>query len=160
VGLESGEALSFVARSALDGTRLGIRDLAGHITRTKRLDWWKMRAETMCVGLTLTALALLGAGCATYEARDGRSGPVAWERVDQTRTASGGTSTLVLREAAGLGITFTTLKTTVPVPSTGYGIEYYGGIGEQPFAHRLPAKGELRTRFNVAASQRYMELEF
>jgi hypothetical protein len=109
--------------------------------------------------VALTALMWSGA-CATYEAREGRSGPVAWALVDKTRTASGGMCTLVLRETAGVGITFTTLKTTVTVPSTGYGVEYYGGMGEQPFAHRLPANGELRTRLNVTASQRYMDLEF
>jgi hypothetical protein len=119
-----------------------------------------MRTNTIRVGFTLTALALLGGGCASYEARSGHSGAVAWELVDKTRTASGGTCTLVLRETAGAGITFTTVKTTVPVPSTSYGTEYYGGIGDHPFARRLPANGELRTRFSVTASQRFMDLEF
>ncbi len=78
----------------------------------------------------LVVLSLLGTACATTELRTGQSGPVAWEVLDKPRTEAGVGRTLVLRETAGVGIRFTTIQTVVPLPPTGYGKEYYGGIGQ------------------------------
>jgi hypothetical protein len=110
--------------------------------------------------LVVIVVALLMSGCATYETRGGRSGPVAWELVDKNLSGSRITYTVVLRETAGVGISFATIRTVSPVPSTGYGREYYGGIREQPFVRRLEAKAELRTSFTAPTSQRYVEIEF
>jgi hypothetical protein len=109
----------------------------------------------------LLLVGLLGVGCAVAEVRKGQSGPVAWEVLDKAETKADVSYTIVLRETAGVGIEFTTIQTAVPLPPTGYGLEYFGGVQEVAFFRRLGPHAELRVdlgpRFRVA---QYADLEF
>ena len=109
----------------------------------------------------LVVLGLLGTACATTELRKGQSGPVAWEVRDKPRTMTGVSRTIVLRETAGVGIQFTTIQTAVSLPPTGYGREYYGGIGEEAFNRRLEPHAELHVDLGLGFSvPAYVDLEF
>jgi hypothetical protein len=109
----------------------------------------------------LLLVGLLGAACAATEVRQGQAGPVAWEVLDKADTEADVSYTIVLRETAGVGIGFTTIETAVPLPPTGYGREYHGGVQEVTFIRRLEPHGELRVdlgpQFRVS---QYAELEF
>jgi hypothetical protein len=108
----------------------------------------------------LVLLGLLGTACATTELRTGQSGPVAWEVLDKPPTEAGVGRTLVLRETAGVGIQFTTIQTMVPLPPTGYGKEYYGGIGQGGFIHRLEPNAELHVDLDPGFSvPEYVDVE-
>ncbi|HXG04041.1 MAG TPA: retropepsin-like aspartic protease, partial [Candidatus Binatia bacterium] len=91
--------------------------------------------------LVLASVAL--AGCATSRpATEGTSGAVSWQATDFSRDAAGRyTFTLVLRERAGVAVTFTRLSYRAP------------GSAEESreVAWTLPAHGELRQPFAAAA---------
>ncbi len=109
----------------------------------------------------LLLVGALGVGCAVAEVRKGQSGAVAWEVLDRVETKPDVSYTIVLRETAGVGVGFTTVQTAVPLPPTGYGREYYGGVQEVAFIRRLEPHAELRVdlgpRFRVA---QYADMEF
>ena len=90
---------------------------------------------------------LLGVGCTTTVPRQGTSGSVSWELVEDTVT---------LRETAGIGIQFTSLKYAFPAPPAGY----YRLSGEEPVRGRLEPHGELRIPIPRAATEGKAEYEF
>jgi hypothetical protein len=84
------------------------------------------------VGMILCALAALsGVGCITSVPYQGTSGSVSWEVAEDSVT---------LRETAGIGIRFTSVKYSFPLPPSGY----YRSHGEQPVGGRLEPHGVLR----------------
>ena len=69
--------------------------------------------------------------------------------------------TVVLRETAGIGVEFVSFKYAFPIPPTGGGREYFGGVGEQAFLRRLEPDAELRVRLPWAIRDgRKAEYEF
>jgi hypothetical protein len=99
-------------------------------------------------GMIVSVLAaLLGVGCATPVPRYGTSGSVSWEISEDTVT---------LRETAGIGIRFTSLKYVIPLPPAGY----YRSSGEQPVRGRLEPHGVLRISIPRAAPGGVAEYEF
>jgi hypothetical protein len=68
--------------------------------------------------------------------------------------------TVILRETGGIGIQFTSFKYAVPLPPTGYGKEYYGGVGERAFVRRLEPRAELRISVPWATREGIAEYEF
>src|SRR5262245_35126440 len=84
------------------------------------------------VGMIVSVLAaLLGMGCTTPMPRHGTSGAISWEVTEESVT---------LRETAGIGIQFTSVKYAVPLPPAGY----YRSFGEKPVRGRLEPHGVLR----------------
>jgi hypothetical protein len=96
-------------------------------------------------------MALMAAGCASSVPRQGASESVSWEVRRET---------LVLRETAGIGIDFASVKYALPLPPTGAGKEYFGGMGERTFLRRLEPYAELRGRLSVAHPTGIAEYEF
>jgi hypothetical protein len=90
---------------------------------------------------------LLGVGCATTVPHQGTSGSVSWELVEDAVT---------LRETAGIGIQFTSLKYAFPLPPAGY----YRLSGEDPVRGRLEPHGVLRVPIPRAATGGNAEYEF
>jgi len=72
---------------------------------------------------------------------------VSWELVEDAVT---------LREMAGIGIQFTSMKYAFPVPPTGY----YRLSGEEPVRGRLEPHGVLRVPIPRAAAEGKAEYEF
>ena len=95
--------------------------------------------------------AMLAIGCITTVPRQGTSGAVSWEVVDETVT---------LRETAGIGIEFTSFKYSVPIPPTGGGQEYFGGVGEVKFLRRLEPHAAVRVSLPWAYRGGVAEYEF
>jgi hypothetical protein len=113
------------------------------------------------VGIFLLGLA--ASACAAPDVRQGQSGAIAWEVVDKAKTQFGWTFTILLRETAGVGIPFNTVQAAFPLPPTGGGMEWYGGIGEHPFVRRLDPRSELRETFIpslLLTVPQYADLEF
>jgi hypothetical protein len=99
-------------------------------------------------GMIVPVLAtLLGVGCATTAPRQGTAGSVSWELVEDTVT---------LRETAGIGIQFTSLKYAFPLPPAGY----YMSSGEQPVRGRFEPHGVLRVPIPRADTGGNAEYEF
>ena len=104
------------------------------------------------LGMIVPALvALLVLGCITTVPRQGISGSVSWEVVDETVT---------LRETAGIGIEFSSFKYSVPIPPTGGGKEYFGGVGEVKFLRRLEPLAAVRVSLPWAYRGGVAEYEF
>jgi hypothetical protein len=100
------------------------------------------------VGMIVCVLAaLLGVGCIISVPYQGTSGSVSWEV---------GKDSVTLRETAGLGIQFTSLKYVLPLPPAGY----YRSYGEEPVRGRLEPHGVLRVPIPRAASAGDAEYEF
>lgn len=104
-----------------------------------RVGW---RRGQSLVLVAMAGLAVL-AGCATVRSRtEGASGTVAWQATDFTRDAAGRYGfTLILRETAGVGVTFTRLSYRAPGAA----------VVSREVAWILPARGELRQPFAAAA---------
>ena len=60
------------------------------------------------------AFALVGSGCATFQPSRGRSGPVEWEILNVTTDIGIFLITVALRETAGVGVSFDSLKIDMP----------------------------------------------
>src|SRR5262245_34544378 len=92
-------------------------------------------------------VALLGVGCVTSVPYQGTSGAVSWEVAEDSVT---------LRETAGIGIQFTSVKYAFPLPPAGY----YWSHGEEPVQGRLEPHGVLRVPIPRAATGGDAEYEF
>ena len=101
----------------------------------------------LAAGIVPLFAILLGVGCATTSPQRGTSGTVSWELVEDAVT---------LRETAGIGIQFKSLKYAVPVPPAGY----YRLSGEEPVRGRLEPHGVLRVPIPRAAAGGNAEYEF
>jgi hypothetical protein len=91
-----------------------------------------MKGAPSAVRMIVRVLAaLLSVGCVTSVPRQGTSGSVSWEV---------GQDSVTLREMAGIGIQFTSVKYAFPLPPAGY----YTQHGEEPVRGRLEPHGILR----------------
>jgi hypothetical protein len=91
--------------------------------------------------------ALLSAGCVTSVPHQGTAGSVSWEFAEDSVT---------LRETAGIGIQFTSVKYALPLPPAGY----YRSYGEDPVRGRLEPHGVLRIPIPRAAAGGDAQYEF
>jgi hypothetical protein len=84
-------------------------------------------------------------------------------RGEKAKTPAGWTFTVLLQETAGVGIEFQTVQAAYPLPPTGHGLEWHGGIRDWPFFRRLDANSEIRATFSPTFLMRvpdYADLEF
>src|SRR5262245_66341888 len=79
--------------------------------------------------------------------RHGTSGSVSWEITEES---------VALRETAGIGIQFTSVKYALPLPPAGY----YKAYGEEPVRGRLEPHGVLRVPIPRAAAGGDAQYEF
>ena len=112
--------------------------------------------RNLIAGTLLVTLGSLGWGCATTHPRQGQSGHFAWEAICCVTFGYDGWSfTVVLRETAGIGGGFTSVKLTTP-PSSGV-----GGVVEHAFVRAFGPHGEVRQNFSITSrGAPYVELEF
>ena len=92
------------------------------------------------VAMLLVTLVSLGSGCAAHPSR-GESGSIEWEVLDLTLFGNGYyVFTVVLRDAAGIGVSFHAVRIAFPDVST---------VQEQLFVHRLEPHSTVRQNFRL-----------